>query len=203
MKSFLGRTATSAILFALAALCILWLLAIAEDARELDQRSKIEAPAERFIQGSQDLAQALHHLHQAGASDNHLRIETKMFIADRDHWKRHAANIAAQRGWYAHSLQENPMRMIVPERERETLAGIEGDPYGWLEQMRSNGPAIPPSLGQNPVHVSVRAEDMDSAANLKYGLTALPIGLGISLTVLALTVLPVGRRAQPTRRETA
>lgn len=203
MRSFLGRTAASAILFGLAGLCVLWCLEISEDIQELNERSRIGPPAERFIQGSQDLAQALHHLHQAGASDNHLSIETKMFIADRDHWKRHAANIAAQRGWYAHSLQENPMRMIVPERDMEALAGMEEDPYGWLEQMRSNGPATPPSLGENPVHVSVRAEDMDSAANLKHGLTALPIGLGIILTLLALTMLPVGRRAQPIRGETA
>lgn len=95
------------------------------------------------------------------------------------------------------------MRMIVPERDRETMAGIEGDPYRWLEQMRSNGPAIPPSLGGNPVHVSVRAEDADSAVDFKYGLTALPIGLGVILTVLGLTVLPVGRRAQPITSETA
>ena len=183
---------TSAILLALAAICASCYVGMMREGKELDQRSRIDAPEERIVQGQQDLAQALNHLHQAGASDNHLELQARMFVADREDWKRQAANVAAQRGWYAHSIQENPMRIIVPERDRDTLAGIQEDAYGWLEEMRSAGPATAPSLGENPVHVSIQARPTDSEAEVRYLVGILAIPMGFILAVGGIAALPRG-----------
>ena len=201
MSRFLKLWVIPPVLLALAVLFTWTGVEIALDGEKLTQRSRIEAPAEQLVQDPEDSVEAFDHVRQAGASDNLLRIEAKTFSADWEHWHRHAVNTAAQRGWYPHSVEDDRTRMIVPERDRELLDGISVDPYGWLEEMRSNGPAMPPRLGDNPVHVTISTVHADYAPAKKYGQAILILLFALFLLGPTWAVMMKNDRSTAIRNE--
>lgn len=203
MSRFLKLWVIPPVLLTLAGLCTWAGVEIALDGEELTRRSRIEAPAEQLAQDPQDSVEGLHHVQQAGASDNLLRIEAKTFSADWENWNRHAVNTALQRGWYPHSLEDDRTRMIVPNRDRELLDGISVDPYGWLEEMRTNGPATPPKLGDNPVYVTILTVHADHAPAKKYGQAILILLFALFLLGPTWAVMMENDRTQAPGRKSA
>ena len=188
MYEMLQRGITTIFLLAMAGLCGWWVQELLQDARELERSSSsLEKPEIRLVQNPKDSVEALHHLHQRNASTNHMGLEATMLKGDRGNWSRHAANIAAQRGWYAHQVVSNPTLIIVPERDRELLEGIPADPYGWLQKMQTDGPAAPPDLGEDPIHVGIWTVSEDTGAGRKQALAVLPLVLGIILFASGLS----------------
>ena len=76
-----------------------------------------------------------------------------MDISEKDNFnfQLHLANVAAQKGWYAHRLGQQGISLLIPEEQLTTVLDMEINPYGWLEKHQSeHGEATETELGHLP-----------------------------------------------------
>ena len=109
-----------------------------------------------MVQDPETLTLALAALALESASENRVSLELDIWAEDRVATTQRFYNIAAQKGWFPHSLEKNTIDIILPAEDLETLTQSKEDLYGWLEQHRSDtAPPAPPALGDNPAYVHV------------------------------------------------
>ena len=174
-----NKICISLLMLALTATCGLVTYNLTSEAGELGRRSLLEPPEVRLLQNHANTGEAIHHVHQAATSWNRMTASPKVHPADQEDWKRHTANAAVQQGWYPHTDGNQRLNLIVPERDRNLLEGLEEDAYDWLEKVSVRGaPAIGPELGKDPLHVTLTPTQVDDAPSNMYLAALAPIILG-------------------------
>ena len=175
-----NKICISLLMLVLTATCGMVSYNLTSEAGDLGRRSFLEPPEVRLVQNHENTGEAIHHVHQAATSWNRITASPKVHPADQEDWKKHTANAAVQRGWYPHTGENQQLNLIVPERDRNLLEGLEEDAYDWLENVSVQGaPAIAPEVGKRPAARHVNANPCRRRAKQHDASSAGPHNSGI------------------------
>ena len=168
-------------------------VALFTNAFKSDDRSLLEKPETAVQQSATGLAAADAASQQGRVHPDHRKIRASLHPLDKHNFQLHLANIAAQRGWYAHQFEQWGMTLLVPETDVETVMTIEDDPYSWLEQHQDEAlPPVDPELGHLPYLVRVHTTKSRSGFTKAMGgvlATILALSAGAVCVIAAITLM--------------